>query len=301
MTTSGLTLITGVSGFLGSRVAQRLISAKKRVLGIDLNPPLNTPYPVIRCDISNRSDLHNSLSTKKIDTVVHLAALHYIPDCESRPDVTYRTNVLGTRNILDLSDINGIDSFIFASSADVYSPSLQAHTEYDALDSPTVYGRSKIMGETLMQDWFESSTDKTVHILRLFNLIGHGDRVNHLVPSLIRRMHEGKKVIVGNLHAQRDYVSVDDVASLIANLDYHKKYNIVNIGNGIGYSGFEIFEELSRQLGGGHVPILKPELVRKNDRAALVANREKLDLYNPEFPRRSLAELIASALDPRID
>ncbi|QCY48198.1 Hypothetical protein GcLGCM259_2491 [Glutamicibacter creatinolyticus] len=297
MTPQGTTLVTGASGFLGSRVVRRLIDCNIKVVGVDNKPSPDASFPFFECDISNKQQVHTRLSHISADVLIHLAAIHFIPECEANPQLTYETNVIGTRNMLEYSARTGVSTFTFASSADVYQPSVFEHTEDDALSSPSVYGRSKIAAEALVREWHRLQPGRTANILRLFNLVGRDDPVDHLIPSLVKKMYNTQNIYVGNFSSQRDYVLVDDVADLMLRTTTDGEIRILNVGNGVGYSGFEVFNEVSNQIGGPHFAVVSAELTRSMDRPRLVANRGRLDLYDSAFPRRNLSEMLSLVLN----
>ena len=116
-------LITGVAGFIGSNLAERLISENQKVIGIDnfitgnkknvSNLKKTKNFIFIEGDIKNRN--FTNQITKKIDFVLHNAALGSVNRSIKYPEQTFDNNVLGFFNILNSSKNNKVKKFIYAS------------------------------------------------------------------------------------------------------------------------------------------------------------------------------------------
>jgi UDP-glucose 4-epimerase len=170
------------------------------------------------------------------EIVFHLAAHHFIPFCESNPFEAYRLNVAGTLNVLESSRRANIKKFFFASTGDVYPPSFSPHREVDMVSPIYVYGHTKFLAEQICIKYFESQLrDSSLLVGRIFNATGRRETNPHLVPEVVRQIGMGKSVIeVGNLWPKRDFVDVDSMARVIANLTIGSTgIEVVNIGSGI--------------------------------------------------------------------
>lgn len=285
-------LVTGSAGFLGARVVSALRRSNYRVVGLDIVKQGND-LETIHADLRDGDRLFGLLRHEHVQHIIHLAAVHLIPACEADPEGAFETNVTGSQNLLKLGEQLRVRSFTFTSSADVYAPSGRPHSEADPLGSPNVYGRSKAMAETILQQW-SLFNDCTVRILRLFNLVGVGDRNPHLIPEMLRQLEVGSGVRAGRLDTVRDYVSVDDVSELIVGLLHHHESMTINVGNGQGYSGIDVLATLAKVRGRRYALEIDPARLRANDRPTLVANRGRLDRL-VAFPTRSLGQLLAWA------
>ncbi len=80
----------------------------------------------IEGDIRDRAAVERTVTEQGPERVVHLAALHFIPDCNARPSDTLEINVGGTQNVLDACARQRIPRVLYASSAAVYAPSESA-------------------------------------------------------------------------------------------------------------------------------------------------------------------------------
>ena len=135
---------------------------------------------------------------------------------------------------------------IYTSSAAVYGDSTDAHTETDATPAPTIYGRSKLLGEQLISQACPNRT-----ILRLANVYGDGD--GNGVIDIFKR---GGSNIYGMGTDIRDYVSVKVVAEAIKTIALDPaKYNreIFNISSGMGRTTNSVWDEFGQGVG-NYVP-----------------------------------------------
>src|SRR6201999_2072091 len=104
------------------------------------------------------------------DIIIHLAALHYIPECEANPTLAVSTNVIGTLNLLQ-SAPSGC-RFVFASSGAVYRPHDKPHSEATSELGPTdIYGFTKLHGEHYVATMAAKRNLRAV-VVRLFNVVG---------------------------------------------------------------------------------------------------------------------------------
>src|SRR5690606_36433472 len=145
------------------------------------------------------------------DAIIHLAAVHYIPECEQSPDLAVRTNVTGTVNTL-LAAPPGC-RFVYASSGAVYRPDPHPHSEAAAAVAPTdIYGFTKLHGEQYVR-YLAHRREFAAVIVRLFNVVGPGETNPHLLPEILAQLKAGRSTVrLGNLSPRRDYIHVEDAA-----------------------------------------------------------------------------------------
>jgi UDP-glucose 4-epimerase len=284
-------LVTGGCGFVGSALVRRLLTEGHEVMAVDdLSKgtlenlgSCREQVQVIRQDITRGLD--GLLSSFRPDVIFHLAALHFIPDCDSDPLRCLRVNAEGTRAILDAAALlEEPSAVVLASSAAVYAPSDEPHHEDSPLAPIDVYGFSKLWTEELALRYAER-TGAGVGIARLFNVFGPGETNAHFIPSLICQLKAGKPVKLGNLSSRRDYVFVEDVADALVRLGHHSATGqsvTVNVGTGLAYSGYEVVQSLT----GANDPLSNPTIV-SDPRRFRAVDRPMLQA-NPDFARKVL-------------
>ncbi|MGH3171694.1 MAG: NAD-dependent epimerase/dehydratase family protein, partial [Trebonia sp.] len=191
-------LVTGGCGFAGSALVRRLVAQSHEVLVVDdLSRgssenlgPARDQVRLVREDVT--SGLGRVFESFQPEAVFHLAALHFIPDCDADPVRCLRVNVDGTRAVLEATAaLRHPVSLVLASSAAVYAPADgPLHEQEDALGPVDVYGHSKRWAEELAAG-FAASTGTAVGIARLFNIFGPGETNAHFIPSLICQLKAG--------------------------------------------------------------------------------------------------------------
>ena len=300
-------LVTGGCGFVGAALVRRLLAESCEVVVVDdLSRgsranfgPDQDRVRVVEQDVT--SGLSRIFESFQPEAAFHLAALHFIPDCDADPARCLRVNVDGTRSVLEAAaGLRGPVSLVVASSAAVYAPSDGPHQEQQDLLGPVdVYGQSKRWTEELAAG-FTARTGTGVGIARLFNVFGPGETNAHFIPSLISQMKAGKAVRLGNLSSRRDYVFVDDVADGLIRLARYAgdgQSATVNIGSGRAYSGHEVVEALAALAADGVTPITDPSRLRPVDRPVLLADPTLAQKLLDWAPRTSLADGLRAAWD----
>jgi UDP-glucose 4-epimerase len=276
-------LVTGGCGFVGSALVRRLLAEDCEVVVVDdlsrgarenLGPGAGQ-IEVIQQEIVGH--LGGIVASVQPEAVFHLAALHYIPDCDADPVHCLQINVDGTRAVLAaVAELRNRPPVVLASSAAVYAPADGPHQEEESLQPVDVYGYSKVWAEELARE-FAARSGTAVGIARLFNVFGPGETTSHFIPSLICQLKQGGTVRLGNLSSKRDYVFVDDVADALLRLAWycgHGKSATLNIGRGRAYAGLEVVQTVTGFAGpaAGCALTIDPNRIRPVDRPMLLAD-----------------------------
>jgi UDP-glucose 4-epimerase len=169
-----------------------------------------------------------------------------------------------------------------------------------------VYGITKLQGERYVRYFHDSGRIDGV-IVRLFNVIGPGETNPHLVPAIIGQIGQGqRRVQLGNLFPQRDYIDVSDAAEgfrrlgAAASAKDHGRPLISNLGTGTSHTVREVVEQIGISA---HVPleiVQDPDRVRTNDRPRLCASTKTLEAITGWSPNRSMAESLQAAWNARV-
>ncbi|MDC0969271.1 NAD(P)-dependent oxidoreductase [Alphaproteobacteria bacterium] len=255
---------------------------------------VNENYDYIKCDISKEEEVLKVFKENKFDIIIHLAAKHLIPWCERNNAEAYRTNVVGTLNILNNLDAN--TKIIFISSAAVYGSSKTPLIEDKSNLQPfDVYGLTKLHGETIITlKAKQRSLNYT--IIRLFNVIGPYESNSHILPDICYQLKEGKKIIrLGNTASYRDFIGTKDVSKgILKILDIPNTNQIINLCSGLSYSMDEIIEEV-RKVSGINFDIAKDPLrQRTSDNPFVKGSIKKLQNLTGWTPTTTLNENIRS-------
>jgi UDP-glucose 4-epimerase len=281
---SGKTVVTGGCGFIGAHLCAHLVKRGEDIVVVDdlsvgsrgnLEALGVTAVDIQAVDIRDAESLTRLLRKSRPETVIHLAAVHFIPLCEADPLNAIRTNVEGTQALLQACSAAGsVHAVVLASSGAVYRPDTAALRETDALGPTDTYGHTKQWAEQLTQ-LFHAKTGIAVGIARIFNTFGPGETNPHFIPSVILQLREGNAVRVGTLSTRRDYVYVNDVASAIAKLgDVCREHGLLtcNIGREEAVEGSRIVELIGRALGRDVKVVVDQKRVRADDRPVLASD-----------------------------
>jgi UDP-glucose 4-epimerase len=305
-TTPRTVLVTGAAGFIGVPVVRCLRAQGFRVVAVD-NGSAGTLHRLgefadcaeVRLrvlDIRHRAELIRLMTAERPWGVVHLAARHFIPDCETSPAETLDINVMGTQNMLDTCAAHPPQRLVFASTADVYAPSDTPHDEDDRVGPQGVYGWSKLLGERLLCEQAHRLGNCESVVARLFNVYGPGDPHPHLLPEILRQARRGGVLHLGDLEEARDFVYVDDVAEALVILLRGTESGVVNVGAGTAASGRELVD-LVASLTGRHLDTrVDSARLRRRSRPVSCANANRLREIVPWWPRTSLHEGIQHAI-----
>ena len=253
-------MVTGGAGFVGRELVRNL-RTRADVLVADLLR-YGTPdwlqgdldgFSFSRVDIRDQSAIRELIEESAPDVVVHLAAIHYIPECDADPANAVATNVTGTVNVL--AALPSGTRFVFASSGAVYKPDEDAHRELTSTVEPVdIYGFTKMHGEDYVKA-IAADRDLSACIVRLFNVIGPGETNPHLLPEVIAQLRKGPEYIeLGNTWPKRDYIDARDAAAGFAAAALGEnpdgvRCEIVNLGSGQQHSVDEILASLRAETG----------------------------------------------------
>lgn len=199
-------LITGSEGFVGSHL-QDFLSKKLRKAGLDFDI---TPYDlVLGDDIRDRFKLDKLFESENFDFVISLAARAGVRRGEDFPEEYFTTNVLGLKNLVELSEKYHVKKFIHFSSSSVFGSQedFQRTREDDPKNPVSNYGITKLWGEKIIK---ESGLNYT--IIRPFTIIGKSGRKEMVIYKWINQIKAGQKVsFYGDGSSYRGYTNIEDI------------------------------------------------------------------------------------------
>ena len=213
-------LLTGVTGLLGSWLAEELLDNDCELTGLALNQDLN--FLITSKKITNDLDIHyfdisdeeklNKIFNKDYDLVIHLAAQTQVGHAIDNPVFTFKSNIQGTWNILDICRVNNIP-IVVASSDKAYGESdVLPYEETFNLNGQFPYEVSKSATDLLCKT-YKATYNLNVATLRCGNIYGGGDlNWERLIPGVIRWLINNEQPILRtNGTFKRDWVYVEDV------------------------------------------------------------------------------------------
>ncbi|MBU4348239.1 NAD-dependent epimerase/dehydratase family protein [Patescibacteria group bacterium] len=248
-------IVTGGAGFIGSHIVDALIKKGYKVLIIDnmvtgKKENINPKAEFYKLDIFNENDIEYLF--KGVDGIFHTAALARIQPSFEDPDLYFKANTVGTRNVLVCAKKYGVKRVVYSASSSAYGDTVIPTLEDEKIVSQSLhpYGSTKRMGEMLMSDLGIMTGGPETVCLRYFNVYGprqttETDGAYPTVIGLFLGLLKKKKslTIVPDGHQRRDFTWVGDVvnANILA-MESKKvgKAEIINIGSGENYSIWNI-------------------------------------------------------------
>jgi UDP-glucose 4-epimerase len=296
-------LVTGGAGFVGSHLVERFVGAGERTALVDTlsrgrREWIHEGAELHELDIRDGPALRRAVAQAAPEIVVHLAALHFIPAVDGAPELAWDVNVNGTKTLLETLARRPPELLLFASTAAVYPDRRGPIDETCPPDPPDLYGRTKLAGEQLVEEFVARTGTRGVSV-RIFNVIGRRETNPHVVPEIIGQLRSGStSVRLGNLEPRRDYTDVVDVASALHRLTRAPPGapTAVNLGSGRSVSVAELVQACEQVLDRPIEIEVEQGRLRKTDRIELVADSGLLRETTGWEPTRSLPETLNDLL-----
>lgn len=226
-------LITGITGFIGSNLAEKLRTLDATVYGISRSS--QNKY-IFAGDISDFLSIDKIIKSNQIDICFHLAATSLVESGQSDPYDTFRFNILGTLNILESARKNNLEKIIVASTAQVYGNN-PPFKETGQIISSRPYETSKICTDLLAQSYV-NTFNLPVLISRCVNTYGPNDlNLSRLIPKTINSiLHDQNPKMWGEGNIIRNYLYINDVINAYiclakVNMETITKDRIFNFGS----------------------------------------------------------------------
>lgn len=285
-------LVTGVAGFIGSNLADRLLKEGYTVAGIDnlaygVESQIPAGVEFHKIDVRSR-DIYPLFSS--VDVVFHLAAKNCLADCQKDPVETADINVTGTVNVFEAAHRANVRKVVYAESSAVY--------EERALG---FYAVSKT-ADNLFARAFREGFGVVSTGLRYFNVYGPRQDYRRTSPpvmsSFVIALLSGKPAVLyeGSDRNARDFVFIDDINDfhLQCITDPRTDNAVFDIGSGKSYSIEDIYNMLSELTGRSGAVLRPPRLaddpalvtLAKCDAAKALGWSPKTDI------RKGLSEMI---------
>ncbi len=261
-------LVTGVAGFIGSNLADRLLAEGYRVIGVD-----NLAYGVVE-QIPSGVEFHQldirspSIAPlfRGVDAVFHLAAKNCISDCQLDPVETSSINVFGSVNVFEAARQASVPKVVYAESSALYEGSTMLPTPETEVAPESFYALSKV-AERLFAEGYERYFGLNTTALRYFCVYGPRQDYRRTIPPvisafIIHLLRGTQPTIYGSGEKRRDFVYVDDVNDFHVQClhDPRTDAKAFNLGGGASYSVREIFDRIQGLLGTSVEPLHRPDL-----------------------------------------
>jgi UDP-glucose 4-epimerase len=307
--------VTGGAGYIGSHVVKALGEAGHDVLVYD-NLSSGHEWAVlhgrlVKGDLADAELLDRTVKEFSPEAVIHFAAFIQVEESVREPLKYYRNNVANSLTLLDVLRRNGVNNFVYSSTAAVYGQPEKVPIEETAPLNPiNPYGATKVMVERVLSE-MSAANDLRYIALRYFNVAGADPECRigqaykestHIITRALKTANgEFKKLMIFGTDYPtpdgtciRDYIHVDDLAQAhLKALDClirEKKSDTMNCGYGHGFSVKEVVEA-SKRVTKNDFPVEETSR-RAGDPPELVANSNKLQTLTGWKPKYDDLEFI---------
>ena len=306
-------LITGITGFAGSHLAELALKKGVDVFGtvrwrsrLENIEQIKNDVKLVDCDMRDFCSVKSALKKVNPDYIFHLAAQSFVPSSWSAPHETMTTNIIGQLNFFEAIRDLGINPVMqIACSSEEYGfvhPDEVPITEENPLRPLSPYAVSKVAQDMMGYQYYKSYGLKIVRT-RGFNHTGPRRGEVFVTSNFAKQIAEietGKreKVIhVGNLDARRDFSDVRDIVRAYwLTVEKGEPGEVYNVASGIAYKISEILKKLLSFSSINVDVVQQQERMRPSDVEVLLGSYEKFNKrtgWKPEIPfDRTLSDLL---------
>ena len=273
-------LVTGVAGFIGSKVCEELQRKKYSIIGVDnlsSGKKKNIPKNIIffKFDLSN---YQNYKKLPKCKYILHLAGQSSGDISFDDPVADLKKNTQSTLNLIKFGIKSKTKKIIYASSMSVYGDLKKKRYDENLEPKPkSCYGISKLASENYLKVF----SKKLNYInFRMFNVYGPGQDLSNIrqgmVSIYLAQALKNKKIIVkGSLNRIRDFIYIDDVVKIwVKSLNNNISNQTINLSSGKPTSVKKLLSEIRLLIPG--TKIIKASATR-GDQFRAVGNSRKLN------------------------
>lgn len=306
-------LITGVAGFIGSNLLEKLLKLNQQVIGLDnfltghkrnleevkglVTPEQWGHFSFIEDDIRNLETCHQAC--KGVDFVLHQAALGSVPRSIENPIATNENNLVGFLNMMVAARDADVKRFVFATSSSVYGDHPGLPKFEDKVGRPlSPYAVTKKMNELYADVFAEVYGFKTIG-LRYFNVFGPRQDPNGpyaaVIPKWFSALRNGEDVFInGDGTTSRDFCFVDNAVQaniLAACTENEMALNqVYNVAYGGRTTLNELFEFIREKVAAANPSVVAVKPIyrdfRPGDILHSLANIDKAKMllgYDPQY------------------
>jgi UDP-glucuronate 4-epimerase len=272
-------LVTGVAGFIGSHLCERLLTDGLIVVGVDnfddfYDPQIkrrniegclkNKNFRLIEADIRDSAALDKAVGSS-VEIIIHLAARAGVRPSIEKPLLYADVNINGTMVLLEAAKKHKVNKFIFGSSSSVYGNNKKVpFSENDNVDFPiSPYAATKKAGELICHT-YHHLYGISITLLRFFTVYGPRQRPDLAIHKFAKLIEQGKPIpVYGDGSMMRDFTYIDDIIDgtvaaikqLVARHSGHGPrvtghgFSIYNLGESRPISVNDLIVEIEKALG----------------------------------------------------
>lgn len=264
-------LVTGSAGFIGSHLVERLLGDGHQVVGFDdfsngfrLNVDrISGEYEFIEGDLRDADSVRRA--TRDVEVVFHEGALGSVPRSVADPYTSMDVNTMGTLNVLNAAQENGVRRVIYASSSSVYGDNEVSPKHEGLKPNPlSPYAVSKLSAEQLCQVFSRIYGLETVSF-RYFNVFGPFQNPQSqyaaVVPKFLTALSNGERpTIYGDGLQSRGFTYVDNVVdgNVLALTTAAAVGEVMNLAADTTVTVLDMLKLIAQNMGVEANPIFEP-------------------------------------------
>jgi len=305
--------ITGMSGFIGSHLASRLVAQGHDVWGtyfvkmeIPALAPVKAKVKLLHCDVRDRGQVTGALRRARPERIYHLAAQSFPTVSWKYPALTVDTNVLGTVNLFEAVKALRLRSRTVVAGSSASYGFVTADEVPVREDHPLrplhPYGVSKVAQEMLAYQYWKND-GLWANTARIFNTTGPG-KVHDVCAdfaSQVARIEAGRQrnpMRVGNLSPRRDITDVrDQVGGLEAILEKGEPGESYNLCSSRAIAIQEVLDRLVKLARARIEVAVDPGLLRPTDEPVIMGDNTKVSARTGWKPAIGIEKTLADSLD----
>lgn len=296
-------LVTGGAGFIGSSLVDELLELGHEVVCLDNFDPFYDPalkyrnirsaqtnknFTLVKGDVRDSSALQRCLEGRRVDVVVHLAAMAGVRPSIRQPELYYDVNVMGTGRLLEAMRAFDVKKLVFGSSSSVYGNNPKVpFSESGSVDRPvSPYAATKKAGELLCHT-YHHLYGFDISCLRFFTVYGPRQRPEMAIAKFTSKILKNEPIqLFGDGSTRRDYTYIGDIVKgLVASVEKVKGYEIINIGGAATISLRELVAKLEEITGSkAIIEWLEPQPGDVDTTYADISKASQLLEYSSEYP-----------------
>lgn len=255
-------LVVGGTGFIGSALLQKANKLGMKTTSLSLNKPINTNIiegtNYVITDTSNFENLQDAFSDLKFNYIVNLAGYinHDLISNGGFSIVQSQINLLN--NLVSLFNVKKLIRFVQIGSSDEYGLNKSPQMETSREDPISPYSLAKVMNAQYLQMLNKTENFPAV-ILRLFLVYGPRQKINRLIPYVIKSCIQNTDFTLSEGNQIKDFTYVEDVVDfiLISLIKKNVEGNIINVGSGEPISVKNIVEMINSKIKLGNPKFCK--------------------------------------------
>lgn len=284
-------LITGVTGFIGGHLKEKLEDLGASVIGISQSHASKT---TLKGNILHKEFIDDVIRKYKIHQIFHLAGESLVEGGQSAPFQTFKVNIQGTLNILESAREHKLERVIITSTSHVYGRNRVPYYEGYTPKPTRPYETSKACTDLLAQSYADTFR-LPVLIPRFVNIYGPGDlNFNRVIPKIMKGVYRDSTLRMWGGEARRDYLYVDDAVNAFVHMARYSisesmNNRIFNFGSGNVISVKDLLEKIL-MLSGRSVKIDRIENPRPSEIKAQYVSFKKAEKILSWKPRTEIDE-----------